>query len=195
MGAAAPRRTKRDAKLALAAARLPERSVELCLRGDLVAQLQDLSRQLVEVERDEKATGSASLDGGQLVELANQIRVLREEMQDDTIVLRLHALPRRKWTALVAAHPPREDNQADQVTGMNVDEFAEDLIRQCVVDPALDDEDWARLEEVLSDGQWQALTNAAFAVNTRDVDVPFSARASRILASSAHDSEPPAPGE
>jgi hypothetical protein len=182
VGAPTPRRPKRDVKAALDAARLPERSVELCLRGDLVAELQELQREMTDAEREEKAAGS--LDGGRARELAEQINALREQMLDDTIVVRLRALPRKKKRDLTAAHPPRDDNETDRLVGFNQDTLTAALLRACAVDP-LDEEDWARFEEVLSDGQWQALNNAVWSVNSQDVDVPFSRRASQILASSA----------
>ena len=170
-----------DIKALLAAAKLPERSVELCLRADLVATMQDLGRQLVEAHRDGE---SDALDGGPARPIAEQIEAVRHDMLQHTIALTLRALPRRAWTALVAEHPPREGNDGDKALGMNQEAFFADMLRASVAAPALDDDDWARLDEVLSDGQWQALTNAAWAVNARDVDVPFSRAALRILRSS-----------
>jgi hypothetical protein len=183
VGAPSPRRPKRDVKAALDAARLPERSVELCLRGDLVAELQELQREMVDAEREEQVAGS--LDGGRARELAEQVLQLREQMLDDTIVVRLRALPRKKKRDLMAAHPPREDNETDRVVGFNEDTLTAAMLRACAVDPVLDEADWVRFEEVLSDGQWIALNSAVWSVNTQDVDIPFSRRASQILASSA----------
>lgn len=178
---AAPRKGQ-NPKAVLAKARLPERSVSLCVRGDLVAQLQDLQRQLVDAERDQETAGS--LDGGQAVVLAGQIEALRDEMAEHMLDLTVRALPRRKWDALVAQHPAQEGNDAHRTLGMNPDTFFDALLRISVL-PALDDDDWAQLEETLSTGQWQELNNTAWLVNQRDVSVPFSQRASRILASSA----------
>lgn len=176
-------RKKVDHKAALAGAKLPERSVELCLRGDLLAQLQDLQRDLIDAER---APSDASLaDLGTPHRIAEQIQGLREEMAEHSITVRFRALPRRQWSKLVAAHPPRPDERADVALGVNVETYVDALIRACMVDPVFDDDDWAALDEALSDAQWQALTAAAWAVNAKDVEVPFSQRASRILASSA----------
>ena len=182
MGAPSPRK-KNDHKAILAGAKLPERSVELCLRGDLVAQLQDLQRDLIEAERQ---PSNASLDDlGTPHRIAEQIQALQHEMAEHSITVLVRALPRRQWSKLVAAHPPRPDEKADAPLGVNVETYFDALIRACMVDPVFDDDDWAALDEALSDAQWQALTAAAWAVNARDVEVPFSQRASRILASSA----------
>jgi hypothetical protein len=184
VGAPAPRRTKRqDAKAVLAAAKLPERSVELCLRGDLVARLQELQRELTDADREEKVGGS--LAGGESVRISEEIRTLREEMLDHTMVVRLRALPRKSKAKLIADHPPREDHETDRLVGFNEETTTAALLRACAFEPALDEDDWARLEDVLSDGQWVALNNAVWSVNTQDVDIPFSRRASQILASSA----------
>lgn len=184
MGAPAPRRTKRqDAKAVLAAAKLPERSVDLCLRGDLVAELQELQRELTDADREEKVSGS--LEGGRSVEISERIRDLREEMLEHTIVLRLRALPRKAKQKLIAEHPPREDNETDRLVGFNEETTSAALLRACTFEPDLDEDDWARFEEVLAEGQWVALNNAVWSVNTQDVDIPFSRRASQILASSA----------
>lgn len=176
-------RAKRNAADVIASAALPERSVQLCLRGDLLAALQDLQRQLTDAEREDKAGGS--LDGGAAREVAEQIQTLREEMLDHTITVTIRALPRKKFRTMVVEHPPREDNEGDRVLGFNPDTFFDALMRVCAVEPVLDEALWADLEDKLSDGQWQTLTNAAWAVNERDLSVPFSQRASQILASSA----------
>lgn len=171
-----------DVKGLLAAAKLAERSVELCLRGDLYAQLQELERQLIEAQAHDRV--HAALDGGTTRPLAEAIEVLRQEMLDHTIVVKLRAMPRRAWTALVLEHPPREGNEQDRAVGINQETFFDACVRACVVEPELDDDDWRSLDEAMNDAQWQSLATAAWAVNARDVDVPFSARASRILATS-----------
>jgi hypothetical protein len=172
-----------DVKALIASARLPERSVALCLHPDLTAELQDLERQLEEAEAKHRAAGS--LAGGDRVELAQQMEDVRARMKSHTVDFRLRALPRRRWTALVAEHPPRPDSERDKMLGLNEETFFESLVRECTAEPILDDEDWQTLlDEALSDAQWGLLTNAAWAVNARDVDVPFSRLASRTLQTS-----------
>lgn len=169
-------------KAALAAAALTERTVPLCLRTDLLAQLQELQRDLAEAERREGP--GASLGGGDTVELARQIEAVRAQMAEHTIVVRFRALPRRKWATFLAGHPPRDGDEADRAVGYNRDTFYDALVRRCLAGPDFDEDDWARLEEILNDAQWQSLVNAAWAVNARDVSVPFSPAASRILRNS-----------
>jgi hypothetical protein len=179
-----------DVKSMIAGAHLPERSVPVCLKPDLTARLQELERDLNAAEIERVSSGSLA-GGGQSRAIAERIAELREQMVKHTLHVRLRALPRRKWRDLCDAHPARPDNEEDKAAGVNADTFFDALIRACAVDPVLDEEDWAGLDEVLSDGQWQELANAAWGVNRRDVDVPFSPRASRVLMSSEPGSSAP----
>lgn len=178
-----------DITEALAGAKLPEKTVPICLRGDLQAEFERLEAQLVEAQRDRSDSLSA---GGRARELAERIEALRQEMTASTVTFVLRALPRHSrdadtptWTKLVAAHPPRDDNQLDRSMGVNEETFAPTLVRACTVDPALSVEQWARLDEALTEFQFQKLFNTAWSLNARDVDVPFSHAASTILRASA----------
>src|SRR4051812_26775166 len=171
-----------DITEALAGAKLPEKTVPICLRGDLQAEFERLEAQLVEAQRDRSDSLAA---GGRARELAERIEALRQEMTASTVTFTLRAVPRRRWTALVAEHPPRDDVQVDRVLGVNEETFTSVLIRECAVDPQLSGEQWDRLDEALTEFQWQKLFNAAWSLNARDVDVPFSHAASTILRATA----------
>jgi hypothetical protein len=175
--AAAP---KPDFATLLAGARLPERTVSVCLRGDLVAEHEQADRELEKlIDKPSQKFGG---DGrGQLQQ---QIRDLEAEMAAATYDFRLRALPRAAWHAFIAEHPPRREpdnslNASDAATGVNVETFYEALIRRCLIDPDLDDEAWFRLTESLTDRQFDDLASAAWGLNRRDVDVPFSRAAWR----------------
>lgn len=182
MAGSAPK--KKDAKALIKGASLPERSVEICLQPDLTARMQELERALARAEAERSAAGSLAT-GGESRALAGQMTAVHEEMLSHSVAFRLRALPRRRFTAMQLEHRPRDDNPSDALAGVNVEAMAEALVKACLFDPVLDDEDWANLDEALSDGQWQMLVNAAWAINARDVDVPFSRTASRIMAASA----------
>ncbi|GAA4439370.1 hypothetical protein [Phytohabitans houttuyneae] len=172
----------RSTKDRIAAAKLPERTVDICLRGDLQAEWEELERQLREAfarEQGDKRLNS----GGESRRLAQQIEALQGQMRADTLVFRMRALPRKKWTALQKDHPPRKDNEADQELGYNVDDFVPAAIKACTVEPAdLDDAAWEHLlDEVLTEYQFVQLQNTAYALNVNKVNVPNSFAASRIL--------------
>lgn len=176
---------KKDHKALIKASALPERSVAICMNPELFARMQEIERDLRSAEAEREAAGSSLASGSSARELAEQFEAVRLEMHEHTLTFRLRALPRRRFTALQAEFPPREGNTADAVAETNIDAFTAALVRRCVFEPELDDEDWQILDDTMSDGQWRLLDNAAWAINARDVDVPFSRIASRILEASA----------
>lgn len=176
-----------DAVELIRSAKLPERTVSLCLRGDLAAKHEELCARLADAERKP----ADSLAGNTAVrELAEEITDLEAQMAESFVPFLLRALPRRDWAALVAKHPPRRDEggkilDAD-VNGLNVEAFMGEVLHRCIVDPVLDDELFDTLiGESLSDAQYEQLTDAVWSLNRRDVSVPFSRAASRILRASA----------
>lgn len=179
--------TKKNALDLIATARLPERTVDLCLRGDLLAEHEELETRLAAARR----AGADSLAGNpDAQQIARDIEALQAVMAEDTITLRLRALPRRQWADLVAKHPPRRDDGgriADtDSSGVNVDAFMAEVLRRCIVDPELSEENFARLvDECITDAQYGQLTDAVWALNRSEVNVPFSHAASRILRASA----------
>lgn len=172
-----------DINEALAGAKLPEKTVPICLRGDLQADFEQLEKRLDEAMR---GRGDSLAAGSTVNQLAEQIESLRAEMEAQTVVFRMRAVPRRQWTALVAAHPPRDDNNVDRSLSVNESTFTAALIEACTVDPTLTSEQWTTLlDEQLTEFQYNKLFNAAWSLNARDVDVPFSHAASTILSRSA----------
>jgi len=136
-------------------------------------------------------------------ELQARIRDLEEQMRAGTYDFRLRALGRTVWHAFVAEHVPRPDNEQDAAIGVNTETFFEALIKVSTVDPDmgidveaylkalvaakasgspspnLPDGRWPELFEKLTDRQFDSLSDAAWGLNRRDVDVPFSPAAWR----------------
>ncbi|MFG2046133.1 hypothetical protein ACGFIW_01715 [Micromonospora sp. NPDC048935] len=187
----------------LKSAALPERTVDICLRGDLQAEWEDLHRQLADAEaaaaKDKRLAGDHRAR-----EIGAQITAVQDQMRADTIVFRMRALHRKAWDALLKQHPPRKDNEEDAKLGYNVEAFMEALIRSCTYSPDdLDDDTWrellgdndderARLEkagEPVEDGkltEWQfaQLQNTALHLCIRKVDVPNSFAVSQLIRAS-----------
>lgn len=177
--------TLKNFKAMLAEAKLPERTVEICLRGDLVADHQAAEREL---EKAEKQT-SNSLAGNGAAEVAERIRAIEAEMQESVVEFRLRALPAPKFRAFKAEHPIRiedgEQNKQDAVFGFDTDKGFEPLTRACLIDPELDEETWSELMEKLSEQQFEELAASAWYLNRGEVDIPFSSAASRLMQASA----------
>lgn len=154
----------------LKAARRPEKVVQVCLRGDLQADFDQTKRELDGLA---ETPGDALNAGTQRRELQDRLRAIRDEMADASVDFRLRAVSRPRWSELVAKFPPRDGNARDKMMGVNEDELAAAIIREGIVDPELDDEDWAALEDALTESQYLELGNAAWELNKAPVSVPF----------------------
>lgn len=165
-------------KQKLKAARLPERSIQVCLRGDLTADFEAAERDLKQAQE----TKNSGMEDG-VGPIIDRIDALRAEMREHTEEFRLRAMSQPKFRALVAEHTPRRDDEgtvdaADAQMGFNRDTFFDALLKASVISPDLDDDDWTALLDVLTDRQYNDLTDAAWFVNRTEVSVPFSQAAS-----------------
>lgn len=174
----------------LASAKLPERTVQICLRGDLQAEFEDLERQLTAAQASDEDT----LGGGAKArEVADLIEVVREQMTEHTTVFRFMGLSARAYSDLLAQHKPTEQQKRDGAD-LNWETFPLALIAACAVDPKMSPEQAERLNDAVTNRQWDDLFNAALACNRQAVDVPFSLSASAIRAASAPNSPQPERG-
>lgn len=197
-----------DYKGLIRKSRRPERTVPICLRGDLVAEFEELDAKLAALTTDRPA--DSRLNSGPVAEakrIALAMADLQEQMRASTVTFRLRALKPSRWAELRAEHPPRqgEDGKVldEDTMGINSATFFEPLIRESVVSPVLDDDDWKILlnsdedgagqaaedegARGLSDQQLDLLGGAAWSVNRRGVDIPFSRAASRMTRPSEPD--------
>ena len=173
----------------LATAKLPERSVQVCLRGDLAAEFDDLEAKLKKARAAEGGRRLASK--GDAAQIAEQIRDLEDRMSEEMLTVRVRALPRAEWNRVMLQHPPAKDaSEGDKAMGVNFEAFMSDVMPRCIVDPDLDEDDWARLNDVLSSADYGKILDAVWAVNRSEVDVPKSRLASLVMAESAAASRP-----
>jgi hypothetical protein len=163
----------------LKAARLPERSVPICLRGDLVADFEAAEHELKQAQE----SSADSKEGAGVGPIIERIDALRAEMLEHTEEFRLRAMPSPDFHAFRAEHPPRRDdegtlNASDVHFGFNVETFFGALLRASIISPELDEADWDALLAVLTDQQYGSLTDAAWFLNRDEVKAPFSSAAS-----------------
>jgi len=189
---AAPAVMKPDFAALLAGAKLPERTVPVCLRGDLKAEHERLNDELELLEK--QAVDSLAGNGG--AELAERIEALEAEMRANTYPFVLRGLPGPQFRAFKAKHPERVDANGaavkpDDYYGFDITTGFEPLIRTSIVDPQPDELQWSTLMETLTERQFDDLAMAAFLLNRGDVDVPFSRAASRLTRLSAAELKPP----
>jgi hypothetical protein len=162
-----------DISAILAAARPSETTVLLCLRGDLVAEHEQLATELAEVVKTDPGE-EASLAGSTTGVLAARIRDLESQIREDRVEFRFRALPRARFVALKAKHTRGDDD-------LELNPFFTELLAASLTSPAATVDEVQRLANTVSAGQWDQLTGAAWRVNTGGVDVPFSRTASVIL--------------
>lgn len=146
---------------ALKNAKLPESVVPVCLDASAIEAYR-------EAELEARRAASDSLAGKPEVPAE-----LAERVEASTIRFTLRALPRRQWTDLVKNHPPRKDHREDRQVGFNEETLYEALVRACIVDPVPSDEEWAQIDEVLTEGEWIRLVQTAQGLNLKGTSLPF----------------------
>lgn len=152
---------------------LPERSYPLCLRRDLLAEVDALTNQLRDAEITGDDVDPESLPPKRLGEgeapavtgLRAKLSSLYDEMDEATGDLRLRAIQDGEWRQWVNAHPPRDGDQrdADIAYGMvNADDLAADLAQWVLSwnGDLLDEGDWDRsIAPLASGGDLKALVS------------------------------------
>lgn len=169
----------------LADAKAPERTVDVCLRGDLHTAWQDVERRLAEAiaEASQSLAGTSEL----AQELRAQVEAIRDRMKAATVTFHLRALSKPKVDKIKLAHPPREDNKDDKAAGFDRDAVNNALIRACIYEPEMTDARWDRLvgeDGVLTQHQYLEILEAAMDLCFGPVDLPFSFAALASLSSS-----------
>ena len=167
-----------DVEALIAGVRRPERTVPICLRGDLLAAWDDLSRQL-EARAGTPVTSLADAPAGR--DIAEHMTALAAQIAASERVVRLRGLSDRALSDLTAQHPPRtgRDEMWDPTT------FPPALLAACAVDPVMTGEQAGRLLETVTRGDAARLFTAALEASTHAVSVPFSGRAYEILSATA----------
>lgn len=164
-----------DIKALLKQAKRRTATVEVCLRGDLAGEYEQLERDLAKLPPNNRLAGTPERQ-----RITAELERLRGEMADGTVTFRLEALSDAAFQRLVDEHPPRRDGdevrERDAEHGFNWDTFPGALVRACTVEPDLDADDWELLlgEDGMSRGQRLELTLEVLRVNGSAVDVPFS---------------------
>jgi hypothetical protein len=152
---------------------LPERTVPVCLKGSLVAEYEELERQLPAASRD----GGSLSEPSEAVTIARRMEALRQEIAASSWTFRFRALPGTGYEELQRRHPPRKDKQEL----FNAETFPIALISACCADPPMTEDHVRRFKATVSDKQYWDVYDTAVAVNRASVDVPFSKLAFDVL--------------
>ena len=173
----------------------PERLVEICLDGTLVAEYEALEAELEDARRNALSDRRMNSPVNKLEERKAELYKAQEE---DTIVFKIRALPRGKWSEVIDENPPRKGNVADENLGYDIDAGTNAVMATegTIVEVTklgepieFTADDWARISPDLSDGQWQEFQNAVMSANVSKPRVPFSQSGFKLMQDSAKNSK------
>jgi hypothetical protein len=152
-----------------------ERTVKVCIAGDIAGELETLQDELARVSSDWEPSDLAEVHPGR--ELAERMKALREQARAAEVPFTLRYVGDKAYSDLLAAHPADNDNEA-----FNSATFPRALIAASCTDPVMTEEQAAELFEKLNQGEIKKLFDAAWDVHNAADVVPFSLAASALLA-------------
>lgn len=156
--------------------KLAEKSIPICMRLDVMADIEELERQITQLQDDDDDVRMAAANGASAAELADAIRELEAIGRQYTIDLRLKALERSEWKQKCdqfTEEDPDSGTQKLDLAALVLDIFAESLVSPAMGATQRDD-----FLKGLSDGQWEQVMQGVFDLNRRTVTVGKSLTAS-----------------
>lgn len=151
--------------------RAREKVVMVAMAGDLLAEHESLSEEL---DAALAATRTSLADGTSTQQLAERIAQLEADIEDSRVPFRFRGLGRNTYKTLERAHPDPDGG------AWNVETFPAALVAACSLDPVMSAEQVAELVDMVTEGEFGRLFQAAFAACNDANDVPFNGRASMV---------------
>lgn len=148
-----------------------EKSVVLVMDGGLLAE----HERLTEMLEAALATARTSLaDDRGAPAIAAQIQGIEDRIAEQSITVRLRGIGRNRFRQLMRAHPPEEGDKG----AFNLETFPVALVAACSLDPVLTVDEAEELSDLITDGQWDRVFDAAWSACVEADGVPFNALAS-----------------
>lgn len=133
-------------------------------QGDDLDEIEHL-RKRAEAAADEES-GKPARNGGEAVRLSREHNERVKQAEERAVNVKVQALGRRAWKALVAEHPPREDSETDKRAGVNEDTFQDELVAASIVEPEFKSRaDLDAFTDQLRDIDFERVYLASFALN------------------------------
>ena len=152
-----------------------ERTVTVCIRGDLAGEAERLAEELAKVSEDWEPSDLTDVHPAR--EIAARLKEARDAAREAEVPFKLRYIGDKAYSDLLAAHPSDKDSELfDSVT------FPRALIAASAVDPVMTEEQVIELFEVINEGEIKKLFDAAWDVHNSSDMVPFSLAASALLA-------------
>lgn len=164
----------------------PRSAIVTIYGGDYLDRIRHLER-LAEAAKDASDDEGPRLNSEvpEYLELARQHDELVKEAEESALHVRVQALGRREWKALIAAHPPRTvkdgateaQERSDALTGANDETLKDALVAASVIEP-----EGITPEELdqLSDVDFDRIYLTAFAMNRGSAPDPKASLVSRL---------------
>lgn len=152
-----------------------ERTVKVCIRGDLAGKVEALSEELSTVSEDWEPSDITDEHPGRRIAAA--LKKAREEARAAEEPFTLRYIGDKAYSDLIAAHPADNDNEL-----FNTETFPRALIAASCIDPIMTHEQVTELFEVINEGEIKKLFDAAWDVHHSADTIPFSLAASALLA-------------
>lgn len=177
------------------AVKRPERLVEVCLDGALVAEYEAVEAEL-ENKRRERVVDKRMNDP--IVALERRKGELWMAQKSEMVVFKLRALPRAVWSKIKLDNPPRKDNALDAHYGFNTETLfdAAMLTEGTIVEVTqggepteFTGEDWVEFAADLTAGQFGEFQVALNELNGGRSEVPFSPTGYKLIQDSAKKSK------
>jgi hypothetical protein len=160
----------------LKAAKPREKTVMVCIRGDLAGEAERLQDELSRVSEDWEPADLTDVHPGRAI--AEQLRAVHAQVREAEEPFTLRYIGDRAYSDLLAAHPSDNDQEA-----FNSVTFPRALVAASSVQPEMTEQQVVLLFEVINEGEIKKLFDAAWDVHNSSDVVPFSLAASALLAS------------
>ncbi|MGM9380345.1 hypothetical protein [Streptomyces antibioticus] len=152
-----------------------ERTVQVCIRGDLASEVERLTDELAAVAGNWQPQSIADEHPGR--KIAAELEKARTAAKAAEEAFTLRYIGDRRYHDLLAAHPSGDPNELfDDRT------FPKALIVASCVDPQMTAEQAEALFEIVNQGEQKKLFDAAWEVHNGANVSPFSLAASALLA-------------
>lgn len=160
----------------LAKAKPREKTVMVCIRGDLAGEAERLQDELSRVSEDWEPADLSEAHPGRAI--AEQLKAVHAQVREAEEPFKLRYIGDRAYSDLMAAHPSMDDNEA-----FDSEAFPRALVAASCVEPVMSEEQVTQLFEVINEGEIKKLFDAAWDVHNSSDVIPFSLAASALLAS------------
>jgi len=160
----------------LARAKPREKTVLICVRGDLAGEAERLQDELSRVNEDWEPADLGDVHPGR--EIAEKLKAVHAQVREAEEPFLLRYIGDKAYSDLVAAHPSDNDQEA-----FDSESFPRALVAASCVQPVMTEDQVVALFEVINEGEIKKLFDAAWDVHNSSDVVPFSLAASALLAS------------